>query len=1246
MNKRYVLITHYLKTTSAHLRVAIPSLLLCTAFLILFAYATYASPIMQDVPPPTLTPTPVPTTPTASPLVSPTASPPLPPPPLPSPADDDDGQDVPFSPATPTITPMPALPPPPQSSANDNGGTAADFFCGEGSAAISGTVVDPDGNPVMGVNVTLGWTPVNDPNVPSAPAPTQFCGNISTNANGEFLVENIAAGEYMLIGSPLGVGGGQLSTSESFSITVAEAESVQLEQPIQLGYAQAFVEVIFLNGGVDWVEGNIILEARSEEGECSADLHVDPSPYSPHLYQRSISQNGFASFDNIESGAYCMHANVYATNNGGGSSMTLWVAPAPVQINIPADAQLLDLGQIEFSMPPKRIVGTVVDESGIGVSNVSVQGTGHSVAPMGGWVRAVTDESGRFEFTVAGQSWTINMNVNDEIGSSNDSQRSVTFSDDETVEEQSIQFTITRTNSSITGRLLNPDGTPIASDDLADAIYIVALRENVRPSLGETDAAGIFTMPLQPGTYRVMVSVNPHKLHGIFSPAEVEVVVEENMTVDLGDILLRGPQVTAQVVDLDGVTPQRATYRVSSPTDWDDDGVVTCAEEQPEVSPLPIPAPPVPNADPSVEYPDSDVVYPDTYEPTYRAYGTTDENGWLQIGGLATGDYCLMLEFSTESGGYNAPLETTFSIVDENALFDLGTLVRKALSKHAVGSITQADGTAVVGMKVSATLQSNSQAGWVQTTTDETGAFAFDLGPGRWQIAIDLRSPSIPPTADGIFYSVAQQWFTDEANAMVRFERDDSEEMQNVNFVVAQTNATIVGRLLKPDGTPATGFNGQVRAFSEQFEDAWTNTSIDPETAEFELDIIGGEWQIAYHLYGFHYGNSSDYIGSIAPMAITVENGSVTQQDFMLTAYDATIRGTVLYPDSSPVSYGYAQIRSVGDETGHGTIHRGAKIVKGEFEVKVLSGLEYEIGVDLHYYTGTTGDYMQPNKERITPAADSTTDLVMQFIEPDSTIVGTVYQSETGDPTRHARVMAWSLGGQYRYVDTDANGAFSLAVQSGATWYISAWWWSQDDGYMSYETDGEIEVVLAEAGERTQNLTVVVQDYSLPQAITETFDSGIAQSITLDDGTMIEIPAAAVPVEDTDGHDVRVEIAPLTAGLPGSYATDAVDYGYDIQIFNNHTGEEVTAALNHDIIVTYQYEDSALAEMSADETTLAPAIRTTNSDAWDTAENFTVNPEKNELRLSISQAAEAAITVRPNRQPQQNHFSFMPLAFD
>lgn len=1201
MNKCFLPTINYLQIAqlrsaqlrTAQLRTVITVLLLCTGLLVLFSSATYANSIAQDVPPP-----PSAIVPSELPLI------PTPTPPTPRPSDSE---------------------------------PAMNFFCEEGSAAIFGTVVDPDGNPVMDANVTIKLTPINDPTLPTAPAPTQYCGTIVTNADGEFAIENIVAGKYMLMGSPAHVGSSRLIGSESLSVIVAEGESVQLDEPIQLGYVQAFAKVAFPIDEVDSVRGQVFIDRLNDAGECSMQEDVGPLPFVVHLHKDSIRQDGFVSFNGIEPGTYCMHANVNTTGGSTISSAISWIMPAPINITIPADARRLDLGQIELLAPPKRIVGTVVDESGLGYSHASIEGIG----PMGSDLSVMTDESGHFEFVVAGQSWTLNMYLFSGSASSDNSQRVITFADDETAEEQSVQFTVKRNNSSITGRLLDVNGTPLVSARFTDPVHIVAIHENDGPIARKADADGIFTIPLQPGTYRVMVDVDNNILRGTFPPPEFEVVLEEDMTLDLGDILMRGPQVTAQVADLDGVTPQRASYRFTSATD--SDGVMACNEEVPETS-LPVPPPPVPDAEAPA---DSDVAYPSIYEPTYQGYGTTDENGWLQIGGLVAGEYCLTLKFSTEDSWYNAPLETTFSIVDENALLDLGTLVRKAPSKHAVGSITQADGTAVVGMNVSATLHSSSNGGWVQTATDETGAFALDLGPGNWQINIDLRSSYGPSTADGIFYSVGQQWFADDDSIMLRFEHDESEETQSANFVVTQTNATITGKLLKPDGTPATGFSGQVRAFSEQFEDAWTNSAINPETAEFELSVIGGEWQIAYHLDGFYYGVSSDYIGAIAPIAITVDDGSVLQQDFTLMAYDATIRGAVLYPDGSPVPDGYAQLRSVANTAmPHGRIYRGAEIVDGEFEVTVLSGLEYEIGVDLKHNMETSGDYMQPNKERITPAADSTTDLVMQFIEPDSTIVGIVYQSETGEPAADAAVTVWSLGGQYRHVNADANGAFSVTVQSGATWYMSAWWWSQDGVYMYYQTDAEVEVEVAEAGERTQDLTVAVQDYSLPQAVEATFDSSTEQSITLDDGTMIEIPAAAVPVEDIDGHDVRVEIAPLTADLPSSYTTDAVDYGYDIRIFNNHTGEEISAELNHDIIVTYQYEDSALAEMSADEATLAPTIRTTDSDAWDTAENFTVNPEKNELRLSISQASEAAVTVRPNRQPKQSYFNFMPLAFD
>lgn len=1129
----------------------------------------------------------------------------------------------------------------------------------EGSATISGTVLDSDGNLASDVYISIHT--VIDSSGPD-PMGGIWCGEAHLDGDGAFTTVGLAAGTYLLYFSPsYEYSADGMVAPEPVIITVADGETAKLDEPVQMVDAQAFVQVIVPGAQPGVLFASVLLGSVNIDGGCNDHLN-----YSDHLrYYPLLSEDGIAYLDGLTPGDYCMDVEVDLPSMGGGDSVTIaWMPPPPVLVTILDDANMLDLGQITFIEPTKRIVGSVVDDAGVGIAGVWVDALNEPSTPYNGMqLGAVTDETGSFEMLVGGGVWNLNTYVENTVGHIADANRTVIFAADDSAEELIVQFVAQRINSQVSGRLVNADGSPLNVGESMGLIQMGANGIDVEfHGHTEPNQDGTFTMPLLPGTYMVNVYVEPWVFSGLLVPAPFEVTLSEGQTLDLGDIRFSSPQVTAQIVAQDGTTPAAGDYIITSEYDHDGDGVAGCEELGGNFE-MPGPAT-MPDVD-SMPHPDY-----------ISVYGYILETGMMQVGGLPVGDYCLLVTLYGDGSTYMSPIKETFTIDDESALLDLGTLAPAASTKFVSGRVVKADGTGVAEININASKHNDPYGGWAATHTDADGNFTLNLTGGEWGIAIDLYSTYLPggghPELDLILsdphHGTSQIWFTEEAMKLVTFADDATEEAQDVEFTVSEATSTITGMLLKPDGTPATGIGGEVNAQSELFSHSWAIGYIDPETASYEVSVVGGEWLVGFNLQSDGYGDSTgDYVEHGPLVTVNVADGSTAQQDFTLQMYDTTIRGTVLNADGSPITYGYAWINSVVDgndlDATAQYISRYAEIVDGAFEVKVLSGFTYEVGVEKFDPSGSdTG--LQPSMQVVTPQPDSVTEVVMQFLEPDAAIVGTVLITDTTAGTStsvaaNAEVSAWSQNGQHRWTIADENGAYTLTVQSGSTWYVSAWW-HDSLGHPPYHTSGEIEVVVAQAGQINQDLFIVAEDYLLPESMETVFEVNEAHSVTLDDGTVIDIPSGAIPVEDTDGEDVRMVITPLTAGLPNSYATDAVDYGYDIQIYNQHSGDEVTADLNADIVITYQYEDATLAKMDADESTLAPVVRTTRDSKWGAADIFVVNPDKNEIRLSVGQASEAAMTVRPRRPAASDNdggtttlpseevvdYSFLPLIFE
>ena len=186
-------------------------------------------------------------------------------------------------------------------------------------------------------------------------------------------------------------------------------------------------------------------------------------------------------------------------------------------------------------------------------------------------------------------------------------------------------------------------------------------------------------------------------------------------------------------------------------------------------------------------------------------------------------------------------------------------------------------------------------------------------------------------------------------------------------------------------------------------------------------------------------------------------------------------------------------------------------------------------------------------------------------------IAGTILDP-TGNPVSDAIVYAWSDDGREAYVETNANGEYSLQVPNGAVWHVGAEYAEIDEnGSESYfSTEYEVDVDLKSATSSSGlNLALKAPEFEVPDGTSVTFDPTIDFVTQLPDGSELTIPGGAANV-DSDVTEVRIVITPTAKGLSKSADEKPADYGYSIELFDNK-GKKVEGNFKKDVILSIQW---------------------------------------------------------------------------
>ncbi|MCS5582613.1 MAG: cadherin domain-containing protein, partial [Pseudomonadales bacterium] len=513
----------------------------------------------------------------------------------------------------------------------------------------------------------------------------------------------------------------------------------------------------------------------------------------------------------------------------------------------------------------------------------------------------------------------------------------------------------------------------------------------------------------------------------------------------------------------------------------------------------------------------------------------------------------------------------------------------------------------------------------------DSGEFTLKLPKGKFKVGLWISPDS--------GYSMS-----DEASVDLS---DSTDSTTTVNVSVGSNDKTITGKLIDSSGNTVTGIEGDVFAVSGGDRgSAWVGTTINEETGTYTLSLTSGTWDLGYYLeLDSDDGDYSPFPNAkqaddLRGVTLDSDTSSATK-NITLISFGGSIAGTVKKPDGSSLDdevYVFVN-RDTSASSSTAPYFADVKTSSGAYSFKLESGYKYEVGVFLE----PGSSYAEPPITTVDlTSSTSKTGLTLTLGSNDSSIAGTIVQSDGSAMEEEVYVYAWSDKGQAVETNSNSSGVYSFSVPSGGIWYVGADYQGvdSDGGAINYKTSKEVAVDLSAGNQDItgKTLTIFKQTYDLPTSIADSFTVSSGYTKVLADGTQIDVPANAVPVSDTSSK-VTINISPITTGLSATSTTKPVGYGYSFELLDSD-GKTITSNLTKDAIITISYigygEEGTAFSSEDDEENIKISFYSASKGAWEEAKSVTVDKENNKVFASVDHFSSWSVTSPQSEEVASN----------
>ena len=839
---------------------------------------------------------------------------------------------------------------------------------------------------------------------------------------------------------------------------------------------------------------------------------------------------------------------------------------------------------IIFLAPPsKTITGYVLDSENSPISGAEVVAWREEGE---GWSSTFTEEDGSYELTAGPGKWeiTIYRPYDKKVDWVYDAApKRVKFGSSAAKESKTKNFVVSRMGGGkIVGTINLPTG--VTASDLSTYVYIDAFDPEGRGNWAQPESNGTFEIPLQPGQYELSLWIDP-QLQGFGSP-EVKFVRVGKNTVNIGELSLTSRNKTLS-------------------------GVVSTGSG--------------------------------TTLPNVEVWAWSDKGGWVSDTTNINGEYSLAVSAGRWEVGYDLPVINDGSeppyllsppkrikINDGDSNKTLNFTVREAGAKIS-GIVYGPNGNPVSDLNAwvyARAFHAGEEDRFNEIVADvpltSKGTFSFPGVPGEYLVGIWM-----PPGADYGF--AGEKYYKVEVSEGSTVLKDQNDQVVNQASFILSQNDSVVSGAFKLNGQAVTGLTGEVHAMRVD-GDGWQTTAIE-DNGTYELTLAAGKWAIDYYIEA----DASDRKiprNPSEPILVSAIASTTVVKDITLATASASISGTVLYDtnrsavvESSVYVWAYRE----GSEFRKEYWNEVETDENGTFTISVLPGGKYEVGAILSQELRELG-YLDSLIEKANLSSGSISDLNLTITKPSSEnfIAGTILDP-TGNPVSDAIVYAWSDDGREAYVETNANGEYSLQVPNGAVWHVGAEYAEIDEnGSESYfSTEYEVDVDLKSATSSSGlNLALKAPEFEVPDGTSVTFDPTIDFVTQLPDGSELTIPGGAANV-DSDVTEVRIVITPTAKGLSKSADEKPADYGYSIELFDDK-GKKVEGNFKKDVILSIPVDVNASLAKGMDVNNVEAMYYSTTKDAWDKAKTSTWDKNSSTLTMTTDHFTTFAAVSTPD----------------
>ncbi|MBU1178577.1 VCBS repeat-containing protein [Patescibacteria group bacterium] len=438
-------------------------------------------------------------------------------------------------------------------------------------------------------------------------------------------------------------------------------------------------------------------------------------------------------------------------------------------------------------------------------------------------------------------------------------------------------------------------------------------------------------------------------------------------------------------------------------------------------------------------------------------------------------------------------------------------------------------------------------------------------------------------------------------------------------------SSTITGELKDSDGDTLQPGENDVVVIAVDASDNIEKGTMGTD-GRYSLSVPAGNWNVTYQVQD---EDSNIISPAVQDNRVIVSNGQTASLDLGAKEEEATISGSILDPDGEDVALApviatnLPILEGVGEFEPEDVVQVSTYAdANGDYSLAVPAG-EYKI------ITGVTPDLadnvIEPEAQIINITAGVTQTANLSFTDSDAVISGVVLDA-SGNPVSSGSVGAYTENGGFVKDDIDANGQYSLPVDAGDEWKLTA-------AAVSGNNLLKIEsTVTTEAGANQRNLTLEDANISVPGSVTREFDADQLASVTLPSGSTVQLSPFAI---DTSGT-VEVSLEP-SVELNPSMAGDPVSVSYNVKA-RNGSGVEVSN-LGSPAKISLPYDEALLEQQDITENNLVPQYFADNEEYWNSGGMATlVDSEQNRVVAYSEHLTKFNITGVPtpasdSRQP-------------